>query len=93
MVWVLPGEALLLHDLLELSLVGEEERQVGGQDGVPNVPQDPLVLLRRQVLEDVMPVILRYGKWKEDYTLFVLIQEIMPVILIFRKNYHKEIFI
>ena len=40
MVWVLPVERVLLHNVGQARLVGEEESQVGGQDAVLHVAQN-----------------------------------------------------
>ena len=54
MVWVLPVERVLLHNVGQARLVGEEESQVGGQDAVLHVADHRLVLLRVQVAQQVV---------------------------------------
>ena len=54
----LPGELAGLHDGLQFGLVAEKQGQVGGQNGMADVAQHLFVLVGRQVLENVVPVIL-----------------------------------
>ena len=49
-----PRELVLLHDVCQLGLVGEEEGEVGGEDAVLHVAQHLLVLLGAQLGEDVV---------------------------------------
>ena len=58
MVWVFPVERVLLHNVGQARLVGEEESQVGGQDAVLHVADHCLVLLRVQVAQQVVLLLI-----------------------------------
>ncbi len=58
MIWQVPRERLLLENVPESSLVGEEQREVGGEDAVLDVAQDLPVLVVIQFGKDVV-VLLR----------------------------------
>ena len=58
MVWLVPVKHIVLHNVGQPGLVGEEEGQVGGQDAVLHVPQHLLVLIGAQLAEDVVVLLL-----------------------------------
>ena len=63
MVWVIPVERVLLHNVGQARLVGEEESQVGGQHAVLHVADHRLVLLRVQVPQQVVLLLSKEFKF------------------------------
>ena len=58
MVTDAPVKLILLHDVGQTRLVGEEEGEVGGEDGLLHHVQRLLVLLRVQAVEDAVGLLL-----------------------------------
>ena len=56
-----PRELVLLHDVGQLGLVGEEEGEVGGEDAGLHGLQHLVVLLVVEVVEDVVGLLLEDG--------------------------------
>ena len=53
-----PVKTVLLHNVGQASLVGEEQGQVGGEDGLLHHVQHLLVLLRVKTVEDAVGLLL-----------------------------------
>ena len=58
MVTDAPVKLILLHDVGQPCLVGEEESEVGGEDGLLHHVQRLLVLLRVEAVEDAVSLLL-----------------------------------
>ena len=59
MVRAVPAEAVGLNDVGQPGLVGEEKGQVCGQDAVLHVPQHLLVLIRAQLAEYIVVLLIK----------------------------------
>ena len=58
MIRDVPVELVLLHDVCQPRLVGEEEGEVGGEDGLLHHVQRLLVLLGVEAVEDAVGLLL-----------------------------------
>lgn len=62
MIWQIPAERVLLEYVCESGFVGEEQREVGGEDAVLDVAKDLPVLVRVQLGENVVVFLNKINK-------------------------------